>query len=82
MQNGDPNDNAPGSEVRSMRLLSPAELLRGRKAEPDPLAEPQRRRLTDPPEGYRKAVADENGQVRTGEEKKPKRRGILSRLGF
>ena len=81
MVDADPNDK-PQSGTRSVRLLSPAELLRGRREKPDPTAEPARRTLTEPPEGYRKAVTDENGQVNMGEDEKPKRRGFLSRLGF
>lgn len=71
-----------------MRLLSPAQLFRGRREEKaeDLTVEPPRRKLTEPPSGYRKAVADEQGQVVTQsqeeEAKKPKRRGIFSRLGF
>lgn len=80
-------DSANGG-TRSVRLLSPAQLFRGRREEKaeDLTVEPPRRKLTEPPSGYRKAVADEQGQVVTQsqeeEAKKPKRRGIFSRLGF
>ncbi|MFN0262571.1 hypothetical protein ACKTEK_01715 [Tepidamorphus sp. 3E244] len=74
-----------GNEVRSVGILSPFQLRRGKRKEPDLTAEPERRKLTEPPSGYRKAVADDNGQVVTesqeAEASKP-RRGIFQRLGF
>ena len=79
MRTADPNERSS----RASPILSPATLLGRRKAPPDPTVEPPRRTLTQPPEGYRKAVTDENGEVHTtSEEEKPKRRGFLSRLGF
>lgn len=88
MRSSDPDDRtAPGSEVRSVNILSPATLLGRRRAPVDPLAEPPRRRLTDPPDGYRRAVADENGQVAVPEDDMARaptreRRSFLERMGF
>ncbi|MCB1479355.1 MAG: hypothetical protein R3D43_08440 [Tepidamorphaceae bacterium] len=83
MRSSNPNERPAGNEVSSVRILSPATLLGRRKAPQDPNVEPERRKLTQPPEGYRKPVTDENGEVHTtADDEKPKRRGFFSRLGF
>ena len=64
---------------RTANILSPAQLRGRRAAPPDPNVEPERRRLTQPPEGYRRAVPDANGQVQLPQEEEP-RRGLLSGL--
>ncbi len=76
MRAPDANEAAPGRRTAS--ILSPAQLRSRRAAPPDPNIEPPRRALTQPPEGYRRTVADETGQVNLPEEERTE--GIFTRI--